>query len=273
MPVRKTVAQIVLVVAALVAVLGVPAATASHAAFPGVPTIYVQYNPDCTFSMTADGGFTFTSSSPPGPTLPPGIYQIAVLMENPASGYSCGEPDFTLTGPGVSSDTPFPDQSILDNHLLPALQPSSTYVAQDRNASAATHVYFSTSATGSSGSLIGTAPGSGAGTGKGSQAGDYVGSGILPYRGKLTAAVSPAGTAALRLHGQSIATLEPGRYDIAVADTSTRAGFFVERPGGKPVALTGVRFKGSQTRRLALTKGTWTFFATAARPIKVAVHT
>jgi hypothetical protein len=256
-----------------VALAVVPATTASRTAFPGIPSIYVQYNPDCTFSMTADGGFTFTASSPPGPTLPPGVYQIAVLMENPASGYSCGEPDFTLTGPGVSSDTPFPDQSILDNHLLPALQPSSTYVAQDRNAPAATRVYFSTAATGSSSSLVGIPPGGGSGSGKGSQSGDYVGSGVLPYRGKLTASVSPAGAAVLRLRSRTVAALRPGRYDIAVADASARAGFFVERPGGKPVALTGVRFEGSKTRRLALTNGTWTFFAAATRPIKVAVHT
>ena len=117
--------------------------------FPGVPSIYVTYSPNCTFTMTADGGTTFTSSSPPGPTLPPGVYQIQVLMENPTSGYSCGAPDFKLTGPGVSSETRFPFESILDSHVLPALQPSSTYSADDENAPGATRVYFTTSATGS----------------------------------------------------------------------------------------------------------------------------
>ena len=164
--VPKPLAQIFLVAAAMLAVVAVPAATASDATLPGIPSIYVTYSPNCTFTMTADGGTTFTSSSPPGPTLPPGVYQIQVLMENPASGYTCGAPDFKLTGPGVSSETKFPYESILDSHALPALQPSSTYSADDENAPGATRVYFTTSATGSSSSLVGErardrAPGAG----------------------------------------------------------------------------------------------------------------
>ena len=133
----------------LVAVLALAAALlpgGSDAAYPGIPSIYVSYNDDCTFSMTADGGFTFTASSPPGPTLPPGVYRRSlVLMPNPPQGYACGTPAFTLSGPGVNSVTTFPQQATLDNHVLPALQPSSTYTAFDQNAPTATRVYFTTS--------------------------------------------------------------------------------------------------------------------------------
>ena len=66
-------------------------------------------------------------------------------------------------------------------------------------------------------------------------------------------------------------SLVPGRYDVAVADAASKAGFFVERPGGRPVDLTGVRFVGKKTVRYALTKGTWTFFAKASKPIRVTV--
>jgi hypothetical protein len=256
--------HISLAIAALLAVVAVPWAGGSRAALPGIPSIYVTYNPDCTFAMTVDGGTTITSTSPPGPTLPPGVYQIQVSMPNPASGYRCGAPRFTLAGPGVDSVTTFPYESILDDHVLPALQPSSTYAAEDETAPAATRVYFSTAATGSSTALLAPAP-STTTTSKGMTEPDIVGSAVVPYRGRLSAAVSAAGRATLTLRTRSVRSLNAGRYDITVADRSPVAGFFVARAGGKPVALTSDAFVGKKTRRVTLTAGRWTFFARAGR--------
>ena len=45
---------------------------------------------------------------------------------------------------------------------------------------------------------------------------------------------------------------------MAVVDASTAAGFWLERPGGKRVALTGIRFRGHETRSVAMTSGRWT---------------
>jgi hypothetical protein len=228
----------------------------SGAVVPGIPSIYVTYSPNCTFTMTVDGGTMVTAASPPGPALPPGQYQIQVLMENPAAGYSCGTPVFTLTGPGVSSTTTFPQESILDNHVLPALRPSSTYVAEDENAPAATRVYFTTTATGSSISLL--SPSSTTTTTKGgSTQTDIVGSGVLPTRGRLAAIVPASGRPALKRDGRSVTSLKAGRYDFAVVDASRTAGFWLERPGGKRVSLTGVLFRGHETRPVALTAGRW----------------
>jgi hypothetical protein len=238
------------------------AAGSARAVAPGIPSIYVTYSPNCTFTMTVDGGTTVTATSPPGPTLPPGQYQIQVLMENPAAGYSCGTPVFTLTGPGVSSTTTFPQESILDNHALPALRPSSTYTAEDENAPAATHVYFTTAASGSSSSLL--SPTTTTTTAKGgSTQTDIVGSGVLPARGRLAATVPAAGRATLKLGGRSVTSLRSGRYDVAVADASSAAGFWLERPGGKRMALTGVGFRGHETRSVAMTSGRWTSSAGA----------
>jgi hypothetical protein len=245
--------------AALLVVLAAAVLTGtSGAVVPGVPSIYVTYSPNCTFTMTVDGGTTVTATSPPGPTLPPGQYQIQVLMENPAAGYSCGTPVFTLTGPGVSSSTTFPQESILDNHVLPPLRPSSTYTAEDENAPAATHVYFTTAASGSSSSLLSPATTTTTTTKGGSTQTDIVGSGVLPERGRLAATVPTAGRATLKLDGRSVTSLTPGRYDVAVVDASTAAGFWLERPGGKRVALTGVRFRGRETRAVTMTSGRWT---------------
>jgi hypothetical protein len=232
-------------------------AGSARAVVPGIPSIYVTYSPNCTFTMTVDGGATVAATSPPGPTLPPGQYQIQVLMENPAAGYSCGTPVFTLSGPGVSSTTTFPQESILDNHVLPALRPSSTYVAEDENAPAATHVYFTTAATGSSASLL--SPASTTTTTKsGSTQTDIVGSGVLPERGRLAAAVGPGSHATLELGGRNVTTLKAGKYAIAILDTSRTAGFWLERHGGKRMSLTGARFRGHETRSIALSAGRWT---------------
>jgi hypothetical protein len=241
---------------ALGLLLAAALASSARATVPGIPSIYVTYSPSCTFTMTVDGGTAVTATSPPGPTLPPGQYQIQVLMENPAAGYSCGTPVFTLTGPGVSSTTTFPQESILDNHLLPALRPSSTYLAEDENAPAATRVYFTTAPTGSSSSLLSPAAGSPSAKGGSAQT-DIVGSNVVPYRGRLAATIEGGGHASLKLAGRGVASLRAGRYEIAIADGSSTAGFWLERPGGKRVSLTGVRFRGHETRSLTLTAGRW----------------
>lgn len=255
--------RIALILLAAVAVfVAAPVAGGSNAAFPGIPSIYVTYNDDCTFSMTADGGFTFTSSTPPGPTLPPGVYQILVLMGNPPQGYPCTTPVFTLSGPGVDSITTFPQQATLDNHVLPALQPSSTYMAYDQNAPAATRVYFTTSATGSSSSLLPASQTQQAG--KGSSQADIVGSGITPVVGTLHAAISPVGLATLSLGGRKVETLKAGRYSLRVADLSRHSGLVLRKSGRQAETITTRAFKGTKTVKLTLTSGSWSIYAVPA---------
>jgi hypothetical protein len=239
-------------------------AAGSDAATPGVAAIYVSYDADCTFLLSADGGITMTSSSAPGPTLPPGTYQVLITMNNPSNGYPCGKPVFTLTGPGVSLTFPFPGQAVNDQEMV-TLQPSSTYVAADATNPAGTQKAFSTSAAGSPASLLGSSPGATGSASPTSTQPDLVGSGIAPFRGKLLADVSVAGVATLEFGGRSVSSLKPGRYDLAVDDATSRAGFFVRRPGGKPVAVTGVHFVGKRSEELVLTDGTWVYFARAGR--------
>jgi hypothetical protein len=243
----------------LVAVLAAALlADGSNAAYPGIPSIYVTYTDDCTFSMSADGGFTFTSSSPPGATIPPGLYQILVLMGNPPQGYTCTTPVFTLTGPGVNSVTAFPQQATLDNHVLPALQPSSTYMAYDTNAPNATRVYFTTAATGSSSSLLTATPTQT--TGKGASQPDLVGSGAAtPTKGTIVATIDSIGLATLRLGGKTIHTLKAGYYAIRAVDPTRRMGLMLDEtsPLRKPRTLTTLLYKGTKTVVVDLTAGQW----------------
>ena len=218
--------------------------------------------------MSSDGGFTFTSSSPPGPTLPPGVYQMLVLMPNPPEGYSCSTPVFTLSGPGVNSVTTFPQQATQFDFVLPALQAASTYTAYDQNAPVATRVYFTTSATGSSSSLLTTSPGQTAG--KGATQGDIVGS-DLSLRGTLKGAVSARTAAKLTLAGRDIGTLRAGRYALEITDGSKVSGFFIRKGKDEPRALTTRAFTGRKTVDLTLTAGSWTYYSSTTRPVSFKV--
>lgn len=238
---------------------------------PGIPALYVNYTADCTFTLEADGGISVTSSTPPGPTLPPGTYQLLIWMPNPTSGYApCARPAFALTGPGVSSVTVFPGQE-LHAEVTVILQPSATYVAEDQNAPAATQEVFSTAASGSSTSLLGptTTTASGAG---GSVQPDLVGSAVPPYRGKLAARISSAGKATLTVSGQAVGILKPGRYDVAVTDATASAGLFVRQPRGGVLTLSSRRFVGERARQMTLTDGTWTFSSGVGRPTRIVVR-
>jgi len=254
--------------AALIAVVAVGiGAGGSSAAVPGIPALYVNYNPDCTFTLTVDGGISVTSSSAPGPTLPPGVYQLLVTMPNPGGGYSCVAPVFTLTGPGVSAKTVFQGQQLEDDHVIPALQPSSTYVAQDASAPAATQKVFTTAASGSNSVLLGGSPGGTQSNGSGgSTQTDVVGSAADQYQGALVATVGKTGAATLLFEGAKVDALAAGEYDIRVTDDAKGSGFSIEERGHKPLPITAAAFVGRRTQRVTLASGRWVYFAGAGKP-------
>ena len=84
---------------------------------------------------------------------------------------------------------------------------------------------------------------------------------MLPYRGRLAATVASGGRATLTRGGRTVSTLQAGRYDIVVSDLTRTAGFSLEHARDKPVALTGVLYKGRETRRLGLTAGRWKYLS------------
>jgi len=239
------------------------AAGGSPAAVPGVPALYVYYDQTCTFTLTADPGTLITATSPPGPTLPPGPYQLLTQMPNPSNGYLCTSPSFTLTGPGVSIAIPFPGQALDDTRLL-TLQPSATYVAEDESAPGATRHVFSTAATGSSTSLL-PATTTPSGPGGSQEQPDIVGSGLPPFRGVLAAHVGASGAVTLTRSGRRVAALRAGRYTIQVDDRTRQAGFFVARTGRRPLAVSGVPFVGRHRLTVTFTPGRWVYFSTSGR--------
>jgi hypothetical protein len=90
---------------------------------------------------------------------------------------------------------------------------------------------------------------------------DIVGSGIVPFRGKLAATVSVAGKLTLTIKGKPVNTLKAGLYTFTVVDRSAKRGFSIEKLKSNAIALTGVGYKGTHVRTVNLKAGQWTFFS------------
>jgi hypothetical protein len=232
--------------------------------------------PECTLTASIDGGPSMDStgaSAPVSATIPPGPYQVSVRTPLPDSSWDtsvCKFGNFSMNGPGINFAVQF------SNDLGPYIatttmtfQPASTYTILD-----ATHptqpITFTTTATGSSSSLLPPVPVSTA-SGASTQA-PLIGSGIVPFRGSLQTAVAGAG-ATLKTGGEPLSSVEKGRYNVVVRDESAKGGFYLEKAGKKPQMLTGVKFEGKRTVHLTLTAGKWTFFSTTGHTTAFVVTT
>jgi hypothetical protein len=259
-------------VAPLVGLLALTAAgtvvTGSGAAVGGIPSIYVFYNPDCSFDMTIDGGYTLLPSAGAGPTLPPGTYQLLLTMPYPTEGYSCDLPTFSLSGPGIDSVTPYNGDWLDDDDLM-TLQPSATYVAEDQGAPRATSRAFSTAAGGASSSLL-PKPGKPRPSTNSTQI-DLIGSALPPFRGGLSASIGPSGRATFQHGGRRVVSLKAGAYELRIDDRTARAGASLRRGNRRPVALTTGAFVGRRARRVTLAAGSWTFFSGSGAPVRFKV--
>jgi hypothetical protein len=252
------------------------ALAAGGAADGALPVITVNYRVDCTFTITI-GGVTVDTTSAPGVTVPPGPYQVQLLTQLPGAPFDpppggCVLPAFSLSGPGASWTSNLADGELYADQATVTLQPSSTYDAVDGNHATETLRVFSTTATGSSSSLLvpGSSPTAGPPTAATQQS--LVGSSIVPFRGALHVTVAASGKATLESGGKSVDALDAGRYDFVVRDRSGRGGFFVQKAGKKAIAVTTVAFEGSRTVRVYLSAGAWTFFTKVGEPTRFVVR-
>ena len=249
---------------ALIAAFAVGAAPAggSRAA---LPTLYVAYTMNCTFSISDDSGRAVT-------VIPPGTYQISIrtpvsFAEVDLSGIfdmtACkGFVQFKLTGPGVSAFDNLGDGDNAYDLLTETFQPSSTYVAQDLNQPSVARLTFATAATGTA---TGPATSTSSSTSKGSTQKELVGSAAIPFRGALDAIVFKSGKLSLSRNGKAVSFLKSGRWTFSVDDESTKAGFSVQVLHGKTTAVTGAAYTGSHDVTLQLKPGRWFFFTPGGR--------
>jgi hypothetical protein len=227
----------------------------AHAA---LPTLYVHYAMNCTFTLVDDSGKAVTS-------IAPGAYQIAVstpvgfageYVSSSTDMTACrGFVQFQLTGPGVSLQTTLDDGDASYDQLGATFKASSTYTAQDNNQPSVARAVFTTLASGTP-----VAPQTPTTTAKTTTTTSRS-TGAVLSRGTLAATVSSGGTLSLRRNGKGVTALKSGRWTFSVADRSKTAGFSLQPLHGKAQAITSGAFVGSSKRTVVLQPGRWFFFS------------
>jgi hypothetical protein len=257
--------------AALAPAAGAASGDVSQLRDEAIPTLYVQYAMNCTFTMVTDSGAPVT-------TIPPGSYQLSirtpvVFADVDLSGTydmtACKSfVQFQMTGPGVNVSTTLQDGDEDYGLLDITLQPGATYTAVDNNQPSVARLAFNTATSGAPPAV--TLPGpttTGAGSTSsgnplGTKTSSSPGSGSDVMRGTLDASVSAAGKLALSFKGKSVTTLKAGRYTISVVDRSKKSGFILQEIKNSALTLAGVPYEGKRTTSVELKAGQWFFYPT-----------
>jgi hypothetical protein len=205
-----------------------------------------------------DGGiqFRYADSSNVGSTIPPGTYTVN-LNNNGADDLGVDH-IYHLFGPGVDYKAANVDTQAT---FTATFQAGGTYTAQDDLNPKIHLTMLATTAT-----PVGPAPApttTPTSTNKTPKptSSDIVGSGIVPFRGKLAATVSTAGKLALTIKGKAVSTLKTGLYTFTVVDRSATSGFEIQKLKANPVTLTGTGYKGTHVATINLTPGQWWYFS------------
>jgi hypothetical protein len=281
MAVRVRRASIVIALLVATGVLFAPVANAATRQAPAtLPTIYVKYTMDCTFSIFDDDGRRVTS-------IPPGTYQVEVStpimfklvrpggveVDNiaPDDYTGCkGWVQFHLTGPGVDLFTTL-DTGCDAFLVLPAqnFRAGSTYTAQDLTRPALTRTVFSVEAAGGP-----KAPSTVYNnvTGPGQTFAEQIGSEVAKLlKHTLTGTLTADGKLALVRKNGGTTNLNPARYRFMVTDKDPKHGVNLRAPNGKVTSLTGVKYTGRKATAIWLKPGDWTFYS-GGKSFRITVH-
>ncbi len=243
-----------------------------------LPTLYVQYTNQCSFTVVNDAGQPVTS-------IAPGQYELDVstpiMFRLLAPGGPSGNPnDFTgckgwvqfqMTGPGVNVFTTLDNGCSSDNVLGTwKFLPSSTYTLEDMNQPAATKMTITTLAGGTPQAPTKTPYDTTSGTGTLST--DLIGS-SAPVRGTLEGKLAANGKLTLTLKGKPVSKLRSGRYTFAISDQDRSGGVSLQA-NVKSVAasqLSGPAFVGGKKTTVALSTGRWTVSAPGGQAFTLTV--
>lgn len=261
--------SILLVLFVFAAALVVPNALAARSSSPApLPTLYVAYTDQCTFTVVNDAGQPVTS-------IAPGQYELDVstpiMFRLIAPGGPTGNPnDFTgckgwvqfqMAGPGVSVFTTLDNGCSSDNVIGTwTLQPSSTYTLEDLNQPAVTKMTITTLAGGTP--QLPTKTPYDTTSGKGTLSTDLIGS-SAPVRGTLEGKLAANGKLTLTLKGKPVSKLQSGRYTFAISDQDKKGGVSVQVnvKNVEATQLSGPSFVGLKKTTVVLSAGRWTVSA------------
>ena len=276
MAVRVRRMSILIAVLALAAALAAPGFSGSRDTNPppAMPTLYVVYAMNCTFTIVDDYGKRVTS-------IAPGTYQVEVstpimfklvrpggvgvddIAANDFTGCK-GWVQFQLTGPGVDLFSTL-DSGCDAFLLLPAqtFKASSTYTFQDLNQPGVTRTTITVDKDGTP-PVPPTNPYTKT-SGKGDTSVDPVGAGRVPIIGTTNATLSKSGALSMTKKGKTVLTLKTGKYKFVITDDSSKGGFVIEPVSGKPKNLTSTKFVGKLSKGAVLKPGRWMYHSSAGK--------
>ena len=217
--------------------------------------VYVYFDVDGNLQVT------YVDGSKVGGTIPPGTYTIT-LNSNGADDYAIDH-IFHLSGPGVDYKA---TNTNTQATFSVTFQLGATYTMQDDLDPKVRQAILATNAgVGSSPPNPTTSPTSTTKKTPTPTSSDIVGSGIVPFRGKLAGTVNGTGKLALTVKGKAVSTLKAGLWTFTVVDKSATSGFEIQKLKASAIMLTGVGYKGTHVATINLKAGQWTFFSPTAK--------
>jgi hypothetical protein len=269
--------SIVIAMLAVTAILVPVAMARATRTVDNVPTLYVEYTNQCTFSFQNDAGQTVTS-------IPAGTYEVEVqtpimfkLITTPnmptGDMTGCGGwVQFQMTGPGVSLASTL-DTGCVSTEILPetTFKAGATYNAVDLNQPSVAHQTL----TVTTGTPVAGASPYDNGTGQGESQQALIGSETksTQIQGTLLGSLAANGALKLTWKGKAVSSLKAGRYRFTITDKSPKAGFTIVPSGGKARTITGTAFVGRHTEFLTLTAGSYAYSSGSGKSISFQVAT
>jgi hypothetical protein len=243
-------------------------APAAHGSRAATLSLRVTFTPAGTITVTLPDGTPVGTTAGAPTTIPAGYYTL--LFYGP--GECINLPLFELRGPGVNINDDMLGGETDVHTLYATFAPNATYTwHSDRNEATVYTFRASSDVVGTSPATT-TSAGTSSSTAKATSQ-DIVGSGVLPFRGTITGAVSAAGRLTLAYKGKSVSNLHAGRYTVAVDDRSSTNGFLLQKQKHAPVSITGGMFLGKRSLAVNLTTGRWLVMPSAGKPTYAIVVT
>jgi hypothetical protein len=246
--------------ALLVAALAATLAGGGRAAT--LPSIYVDYRENCTFTVTNDAKAAVTQVAPT-------TYQVVIATPSPFAGiYHAGANDlvgcnghvgFRLSGPGVNVTTTLDGGDGAYEVDSVTFQSGASYTLQDDSNVAGTRRTIVASAPAPAVSSTTST------TTKSTTKPPPIAVKHPAVLATLAGSVTTTGKLALTLKGKPVTTLPSGRYKLTVLDETGRAAFVLQRLGKQATTVTTAAYLGRRSVTVVLEPGRWSFFSTPGR--------
>jgi hypothetical protein len=257
---------LVAIVGILALLVGVTRVSASTAA---LPSLYVNYDSQCHFTIALDSGAAVTS----GGAIPYGEYQLIISTPVPFAGGlgGCDYINFSLNGPGVNYSTTLGQGDETEAFATETFASGSSYTLTDSTVAPGTSITFTASSTPVSPSAGPSSSSTGSGNQKSAPTTDSptkqvtsAAKSSVVNRGTLFGTVNASGKLSLVFDGKPVTEIEAGRYKVQVADASKKSGFTIQQVSKLPTTVTGISFVGKRSATIVLSAGQSLFYPSFA---------